>query len=79
MSYRVKKQYEGAYVVIDEDDGEQMAHISRFNPGPMVSVRGGSIYPPALAKAIARAMNKLANDLEQESEQDMSGYEEGGA
>ena len=64
MSYCVKKECEGLYVVIDTDDGEQMARIGRFNPGPMVSVRGGSLTSPALAKAVAKAMTRLANDLE---------------
>jgi hypothetical protein len=64
--YRIEKQYEGLYYVIDKSDGERSARVGRFMPGPMVSVDGPRITSPALAKAIARAMTKLANDLERE-------------
>ena len=66
MSYRTEKQCEGVYVVIDEDDEDQVARVSKFNPGPMVSVSTSSLLSPPLAKAVARAMTKLANDLEKE-------------
>lgn len=64
QDYTVKKEYEGLYVVIDNYDGEQVARIGKFMPGPMVSVAGCSITSPALAKAVAKAMTKLANDIE---------------
>jgi hypothetical protein len=62
LSYRVKKECEGTYIVVD-DEGERAARIAKFMPGPMVSVTGGSLTSPALAKAVAKAMMKLANDL----------------
>jgi hypothetical protein len=66
MSYRVKKEYEGVYVVIDTDAkyGGRVARVGKFMPGPMIWVRGGSLTSPALAKAVARAMTRLANDIE---------------
>jgi hypothetical protein len=67
MTYRIKKEYEGLYVILNEDD-ERVARVARFMPGPMVSVDGGSLVSPTLAKAIAKAMTKLANDLEREYE-----------
>lgn len=63
MGYRVSKQYEGVYHVLDED-GERVARIGKFMPGPMVSVAGPQITPPGLAKAMARAMQRLASDIE---------------
>ncbi len=62
-TYRVSKQYEGLYHVLD-DEGERVARVGRFMPGPMVSVTGPSITSPAMAKAVARAMLRLARDLE---------------
>lgn len=61
-AYVVRKQYEGVYHVLDED-GERVARVARFMPGPMVSMDGPSITSPALARAVARAMTRLANDL----------------
>lgn len=63
ISYRIKKVYEGLYVVIDSD-GDTVARIAKFMPGPMISISSSSITSPACAKAIAKAMTKLANDLE---------------
>lgn len=65
IKYHVKKEYEGLYVVLD-DDGERMARVGRFNPGPMVSVSGGSLTSPDLALAVARAMSRLARELKKE-------------
>jgi hypothetical protein len=63
ITYRVSKQYEGVYHVLD-DEGERVARVARFMPGPMVSFDGPRITPPNLAKAIARAMQRLASDIE---------------
>lgn len=60
--YRIKKQYEGVYHVLDSD-GERVARVARFMPGPMVSVTGPQIASPDLAVVIARAMTRLAKDL----------------
>lgn len=62
-TYRIQKRYSGRYDIVDEEN-ETIAHVSRFNPGPMVSLTGGGLYSPALAKVLARAMTCLANDLE---------------
>lgn len=62
MAYRVRKQYEGCYYVFD-DEGERVARVSSFLPGPMVHMDGPRIMAPATAKAVARAMHRLANDL----------------
>jgi hypothetical protein len=64
IGYRVQKQCEGLYYVLD-NEGERAARVGKFMPGPMVSVSGGSLYSPALARAVARAMVKLAKDLEE--------------
>lgn len=61
-SYTVKREYEGKYVVLDED-GDRVASAGRFMPGPMVSMTGPRIMPPQMAKAVARAQQRLANDL----------------
>jgi hypothetical protein len=57
--YVVQSLYEGAYNVHDEDDGERVAYVSLFMPGPMVSVTGPRITSPALARAIAWCMVEL--------------------
>lgn len=67
-SYRVKRAYEGTFYVYAEGDeyrrgGEVVARVARFMPGPMVSVDGQGLYSPGLAKAVARAMTRLANEL----------------
>jgi hypothetical protein len=68
MSYRVRKEYEGCYYVIEEGTGERAARVGKFMPGPMVSVSGQqSLYSPALARAVARAMTRLANELTKEA------------
>ncbi len=59
-TYKIKKEHEGLYIILDED-GERVARVGRFNPEPMVSV---SFCSPALARAISKAMTKLANELE---------------
>lgn len=66
MIYNVRKQSDGLYYVLDAD-GERAARVGRFHPGPMVSVSGQGLYSPPLAKAVARAMTRLANDLEREA------------
>lgn len=62
--YKVEKQYAGLYYVIDLSDGERVARVGLFQPGPMVSVDGPRITSPHLARAIAKAMVKLANELD---------------
>lgn len=62
--YRVKRACEGRYDVIDTDDGWTVAHVGRFMPGPMISCSGPSILSPLMARAVARAMTRLANELE---------------
>lgn len=61
--YYVEKQYEGVYFVMDSTDGERVARVAKFMPGPMVSVDGPRITPPPMALAIAVAMMRLAGDL----------------
>lgn len=63
MSYVVRKQYKGVYHVLDED-GERVSRVAKFMPGPMVSTTGIGLMPPAMAKAVAHAMTRLANDIE---------------
>lgn len=70
LTYRVAKQYDGLYYVIASDDDERYQHtarVARFQPGPMVLVEGPRITSPALARAIAKAMVKLANDIERDA------------
>lgn len=62
--YRVERQYEGLYHVIDASDGERVARVARFEPGPKVSYQGQTLIPPALARAIARALVGLADEIE---------------
>lgn len=65
MSYTVNREYEGLYHVYDDEDGERVARVAKFLPGPMVYVRGQQgMYPPQLARAVARAMVMLADELE---------------
>lgn len=64
QSYTVEKQYEGVYHVLDDEDGERVARVAKFMPGPMVSVSGQSVTSPALARAIAEAMVLLADELD---------------
>lgn len=66
--YRIRKPYEGAYEILAEDD-EIVARVSKFNPGPMVSLSSmGGLFSPPLARAVAKAMTKLANELERDKE-----------
>lgn len=69
MTYRVEYQYEGLYYVFDSE-GDRVARIARFMPGPMVSVDGPRITSPAMARAIGFAMTRLADDLERDFEND---------
>ena len=64
MGYYIEKQYEGCYLVIDEEDSERVARVARFEPGPMVSIKIPHLLSPAMAKAVAAAMVELANDLD---------------
>lgn len=65
MGYRVKREYEGLYVVLDEE-GERVARVAKFMPGPMVSVSGqGGLFPPEMALAVGRAMGRLARELKE--------------
>ena len=63
MSYRVERQMEGVYFVLDED-GDRANRVSRFEPGAMVSVSGQGLYSRAQARAVAKAMVMLADELE---------------
>lgn len=64
FTYSVERQHEGVYHVLDDQDGERVARVARFMPGPMVSVDGPRIVPPAMARAVARAMVRLANEID---------------
>ena len=66
-TYTVERQYEGLYYVLDDEDGERVASVGRFMPGPMVSVDGPRIVSPAMARAVADAMVALADDLERDT------------
>lgn len=74
-TYRVERQYEGLYYVLDEKN-ERCTSVGRFMPGPMVSVDGPRIVPPALARAIADAMNALAAELEGDDEPEHCGSDD---
>lgn len=63
-TYTVAKQYDGLYYVIADIDGERIASVGRFMPGPCVSVDGPRITTPALGRAIAAAMVALADELD---------------
>lgn len=52
------------YYVIDSDDGERVARVGKFMPGPMVSYSGQKIVPPALARAVAEAMVSCADEVD---------------
>lgn len=65
-SYTVQRQYEGEYHIIDEE-GDRVARVSRFVTGPtsnMVSVSGPSLTPTDMARAVAKAMIRLADEIE---------------
>lgn len=61
--YSVQEHY-GGYNIVDDDDGERVARVAKFMPGPMVSVTGARITSPALARAVAQAMLALADKIE---------------
>lgn len=65
-SYRIERQYEGVWHVLDEDD-ERAARVGCFMPGPMVSYSGPSITSPAMARAVAAAMVALADEIDSPS------------
>lgn len=67
ITYRVERVYEGLYYIFASDDDERYqrtASVGRWQPGPMVSVTGPQITPPALARAIAEAMIALSIELD---------------
>ena len=64
--YTVRRQYEGLYYIFDWE-GDRVASVAKFLPGPMVSYSGPKITSPAMARAVARAMNRLAKDIEASS------------
>jgi hypothetical protein len=65
MGYTVEKQYDGLYHVLDEE-GDRVARVGRWMPGPMVSYTGPDILAPAHARAVGEAMTALAGDIEKE-------------
>lgn len=64
MPYKIERQYEGCYHVVDTEDGERAARVSMFLPGPMVSVSGQGLYSPDLARLVAEAMTLLADEID---------------
>lgn len=66
MSYSTQELYDGgAYSIIDDTDGQRIARVTTFLPGPLISVEGVQhLYPPNLARVIAQTMLKLADEIE---------------
>lgn len=62
--FRVERAYPGKWVVIDESDGEEMASVGKWMPGPMVHLRSQTIVSPAFARAIAEALVKCADEID---------------
>lgn len=61
------RQYEGLfYVMCSEDDlpPQMVASVGRFMPGPAISYEGPKITPPAMARAVAQAMIRLADEID---------------
>lgn len=63
MTYTIEQHF-GGYNVIDDEDGERVARVTKFMPGPVVSCDGATLTPPALARAIARAMVLVADEID---------------
>lgn len=66
-AFKITSPYSGAYEIIDTNDGERVARVNQWMPGPMVSVTGSQLMSPALARAVAEAMLMVARDIETES------------
>jgi hypothetical protein len=65
-SYTLERKF-GSVHIIDNEDGERAARVSRFSVGPqqsLVSVTGGGLHSAALARAIAEAMVIVADEIE---------------
>jgi hypothetical protein len=67
MPYEINSPYEGAYNVIDTDDGERVYRVDLFMPGPMVLAEGPSITSPSLARVVAEAMTLCASHIDGEA------------
>lgn len=61
--YTVERRAQGVYEVVDAA-GERTARVARFMPGPLINVEGAQLTSPALARAVAEAMNACADEIE---------------
>lgn len=63
MPYRIETPYSGSRAIIDTEDGERVARVATFMPGPMVLVEGARIMSPGLARIVAAAMIDVAEEI----------------
>jgi hypothetical protein len=67
ITYKVTREYAGKYAIHASDAQEferPTASVGRWMPGPMIDYSGPAIMSPALARAVAKALTRLAKDLE---------------
>lgn len=65
-TYTLEHKYSSVHI-IDSEDGERVARVSRFSIGPrqsMVSVDSSGLMSPTLARAVAEAMVMVADQIE---------------
>lgn len=69
ITYRVDRQYEGLYYIIDSEDSGHVASVGRWMPGPMIHMRTQTIVSTGLARALAEALVALADELDNDREE----------
>lgn len=62
LTYRIERQREGLVYVFDSE-GDRVASVSRWMPGPMVHLRSVTIMSPAMALIVADAVTMVAREM----------------